>query len=156
MTSQKDILNTKLEKLIQEGNLMYGYSVFYTSSGEYMKGQEYEHWISNAQILLNTFFIDNPLKMKFDTAASRAVGNGESYFETMMGVLHALKGNLDIVFGMDANDLFKGKKFDKIFISHSSGDKDYIEPIIQLLNDIGLPKKVKRFSVVHLKAIIYL
>ncbi|MCK8824686.1 toll/interleukin-1 receptor domain-containing protein [Fuchsiella alkaliacetigena] len=104
---------------------------------DYISGEEYERWISKCIAILNDNFPSHPLTSKFMEASEEAVGGGESYFNTMIGVLQALKETVEKSF---ETNIFKGENFEKIFISHSSKDKEYVELLIQLLNDMGIPK----------------
>ncbi len=72
-------------------------------------------------------------------ASNSAVGNGTKYYYEINSVLKVLlntKIDSRDEITEDSNQII----YEKIFISHSSRDKDYVEQLIQLLNDIGISK----------------
>lgn len=99
----------------------------------YLVGEEYETWISKCIVILQKYFKQSELYEKFIQASKEAVGNGDNYYDTMIGVLKALEQS-DIC--LTKSD----RPIDKIFISHSSNDIEYVEPLVRLLNDIGIEK----------------
>lgn len=134
-------IKQKLNKLINEGNDVINKS--YHPAGEfnisYYDGELYEEWISRCELFLDNHFSGIPLVDKFKQASKQAIGNGKSYFETMIGVLRALLKECDNIITDDKKD----RKIEKIFISHSTNDKEYVGLLIQLLNNIGIPKDKK-------------
>lgn len=134
-------IKQKLNELINEGNDVIDKS--YHAGGEfigsYYDGELYEEWISRCELFLYNYFSRIPLVNKFKEASKEAVGNDKSYFETMIGVLRALLKECDNIIRYDKKD----KKIEKIFISHSNNDKEYVGLLIQLLNNIGIPKDKK-------------
>ncbi|MGE7614879.1 hypothetical protein [Paenibacillus sp. NPDC101420] len=89
---------------------------------------------------MNKYFKDSPLNEKFQKAAEVAYNRGETHYENMMGVLRALQKLPIDASSNDISQAFEGQTYEKIFISHSSSYVEYVEQIIQLLNDIGIPK----------------
>lgn len=137
MTDKKKILISLILKGEDVKNRNY---ISNGSSPSYIKGSEYEKWISECQGVLEVFYSDHPLKNKFIAASNRAVGNGLSYYDTMKGVLEALKSMEEMGIDMVDKEKSNKKPIDKIFISHATEDKEYVREIIQLLNDIGIKK----------------
>lgn len=137
----EDSTLTTLEELISVGPQIKAAGTRSSDFGSYITGEEYEFWISRCLIFVNKHIGNtHPLSKKFNEAADSAYNNGSHYYETMMGVLRALKTSpLDSMSVNQSRD-FTGKAYEKIFISHSSTDAEYVEQIIQLLNDIGVPK----------------
>lgn len=134
-------LENYLSELINEGNTVAKNNTKGSQFGIYIDGQEYETWITKSSLFLNKFMVGNPIVEKFDEAAKSAVGNGEEYFYTMIGVLEGVKNSLEVIFSSTANKSYlDSAPFEKIFISHATLDKDYVELVIQLLNDMGVPK----------------
>lgn len=67
--------------------------------------------------------------------------NDEKSFVQIRGKLLAIEKNIDLYYEtepMNMVDTGKVGKMKKVFISHSSGDKDYVEKIVELLTDIGM------------------
>ena len=126
-----------LKDLIEEGKKVRQTNFFKTSIASYIKGPEYDRWISKCIIFLNNHFSEHPLKEDFMTAGKRAPGNGESFFNTMIGVLEAIYEMGELVVSKDITEPIK---FNKIFISHATVDQDYVKLIIELLNNIGIRK----------------
>ncbi|GAB6927107.1 hypothetical protein JCM10914A_10900 [Paenibacillus sp. JCM 10914] len=135
-------VSDRLAKLIGQGNLIISSSYVETEFGSYISGQTYNQWISSCIIFLDRHVgSDKELVKEFKEAAKDAPGYGLNYYNQMMGILKAVHDSIeDVVTTPNSNTSFSGKTFDKIFISHSSRDADYVEHIIQLLNDIGIPK----------------
>ncbi|PFB01855.1 TIR domain-containing protein [Priestia megaterium] len=137
MNDRKRILN----KLILKGeDVKTGNYISNVSSPSYIKGPEYENWISECQGVLEAFYSSHPLKNKFFEASKGAVGQGLSYYDTMQGVLKALESMEEMGISIEGLEKKNNKPIDKIFISHATEDKEYVREIIQLLNDIGIKK----------------
>lgn len=123
----------KLKGLIDEGEEVLSNSRHIESyTGlDYYKGEQYEKWISEGKLLLYNYFKDNPLTHDFNEAASRAVGYGKDYYDTMIGVLKALYEDKQYL-----STKKEGRK--KIFVSHSSKDVDFTNKFVNLLKKIGV------------------
>jgi hypothetical protein len=137
----KEFIKNYILNLILEGNDVVSKNLRGTEFGEYINGKDYEAWITKSGLFLNEHFKDYQVTKKFDEAGTRAVGFGREYFDTMIGVLEGLIDSLEII-GLTTKDntFSNSTPFEKIFISHATMDKDYVELIIQLLNDMGVPK----------------
>lgn len=85
----KSITET-LNDLISEGYSVKSSCIEYGEYDSWISGATYVEWISTCLILLDKYFDNNPAKEKFIEASKSAVGNGESYFDTMIGSLQAL------------------------------------------------------------------
>lgn len=119
--------------LIQESQNVKQRATKVTSYATYLDGCEYEIWISKCTALLEKNFSHSSLYQKFIKASEQAVGNGISYFDTMLGVLTALHSS-------SVNIKIEGSLIDKVFISHAANDIEYVEKLVRLLTDIGVGK----------------
>lgn len=130
-----------LVELIEEGKNVRNRNIKNEGRyGEFINGLEYETWISKCTLFLSQHYNENLLFNKYLEASQNAVGNGSGYFDTMIGILQALIGASEI---KTKNKKTTKKEINKIFISHSSKDSEFVEHIIDLLNKIGLPKDSK-------------
>lgn len=134
-------IKEKLDLLINEGSEVINKSYQGRDSfgGAYYGGGLYEEWISRCELLLGNYFKGQTLVDKFNQAASKAIGEDKNYFDTMIGVLKALLKDCDMI----KTEIVSDRKIEKIFISHSSNDKEYVGLLIQLLNNMGIPKDKK-------------
>lgn len=83
-----------LESLITEGEQVKARNGKNSSmGGYYITGEEYETWIAKCIIFLEDHQgeFSQTLIDRFRKASERAVGNGEEYYNTMMGILKALE-----------------------------------------------------------------
>jgi hypothetical protein len=135
-----DSMMSTLEELITTGPQIKAKGHKRTDFVEYITGEDYEFWISRGLVFMNKYFKNSALYEKFIKAAEVAYNRGEAHYEIMMGVLRALQKSPMDASSNDISQAFEGQTYDKIFISHSSSDAEYVEQIIQLLNDIGIPK----------------
>ncbi|WKA60287.1 toll/interleukin-1 receptor domain-containing protein [Planococcus shenhongbingii] len=107
--------------------------------GGFITGIEYNSWIEECKMFLKKYVSDTEILSSFSKASERAVGNGESHFNQMTAILNSLKKyDLDAV--VTQKDEVKSEKIDKIFISHSSKDIEYVSALVDILNDIGIKK----------------
>lgn len=134
------VVLTKLHDLIAEG-----YSVkevcYSPGSGDYwstgyISGEKYITWLQKCKIFVKANIQDKELYEEFAQHADSANGNGVSSFENVTGMLKAL----EIYEFRKTVETEKTNKIDKIFISHSSKDVEYVNLLVQLLNDIGIKK----------------
>ncbi|MEC2054267.1 toll/interleukin-1 receptor domain-containing protein [Peribacillus psychrosaccharolyticus] len=141
-----ELMDTKeqLELLIQEGIKVKQKNQQTGSYGiTFISGAEYVTWIEKCKIFIKKNVSDPEIQENFITSAKRANGNGESYFNELIGILKALKV-------YDFNEAIKNvvnkvdNKIEKIFISHSSKDIDYVYALVKLLNSIGIKKSQKQ------------
>lgn len=64
--------------------------------------------------------------------------NDRKYFDALKGKLLAMKDNLDKYYADTGRQAVQGEKPPKIFISHSSKDKEYVSKLVELLDGMGL------------------
>ena len=64
--------------------------------------------------------------------------NNRRYFEALKGKLLAMKDNLDKYYADTGKHAMQEEKSPKIFISHSSRDKEYVSKLVELLDGMGL------------------
>lgn len=80
-------------------------------------------------------FISNTISIleKFDGYSDRR------HFDELAGALKAICENIDYYYGAENKNMgLEEKKSKMIFISHSTADKKYIKPFVELLEDLGL------------------
>jgi TIR domain len=80
---------------------------------------------------------DKEIYDAFLEKAKRANGSGEGVFDEIIGRLKSL---LSYDFSLSEQKQVQHHKVNKIFISHSSKDVEYVKLLVQLLNDIGIKK----------------
>ncbi len=133
-------LKKGLESLIEEGYLAKEKCLVERAGGiKYIKGVEYVSWIEKTKLFLRTNIKDEELYRNFTTTAKNANGQGSRFFEEMIGTLTAL-------ISIDSSELEKkanDNKVKKIFISHAEKDKQYIDKLVSLLNNIGIKKSAE-------------
>ena len=64
--------------------------------------------------------------------------NDKKYFTALKGKLIAMRGNIEKYYAEGGASEVAQTKAPKIFISHSTKDKPYVEKIVALLDDMGL------------------
>lgn len=64
--------------------------------------------------------------------------NDRKYFGELKGKLLAMKDNLEKYYAGTGRHTMQEEKHPRIFISHSSRDKDYVAKIVELLDGMGL------------------
>lgn len=82
-----------LDKLIEEGVAVRQscYTPKSTYGGDYLSGEAYETWIAKCIFYVEENSKSATLTQRFLRAAENASGNGPEHYNTMMGVLKALK-----------------------------------------------------------------
>lgn len=110
--------------------------------------QEFQIWIQELQFELQNIIEKTNDQFIKDTLEVVSVDfngwNDRQYFNTIKSKLLVLEKNIDKYYpksGMDGVDKKLSNKEPKIFISHSSEDKLYVEKIVDLLEFIGLDEK---------------
>ncbi|MFH0070695.1 toll/interleukin-1 receptor domain-containing protein [Peribacillus sp. NPDC056705] len=107
----------------------------------YISGADYIAWIEKCKLFIKKHVSDTEIQENFFNIAKGANESGETPFNSMIGILTALQ-DYDFtptpVVHTDIN-----KKIDKIFISHSSKDIEYVTALVDLLNNIGIKKSDK-------------
>ncbi|WP_245804418.1 toll/interleukin-1 receptor domain-containing protein [Shouchella oshimensis] len=132
----------RLEELIAEG-----YSISqndYTPlshdlTGDYISSDNYVAWLHKCKIFIKKNVSDIDIYNEFNDVAKNANGNGQFYFDQVIGLLVALK-TYDFKEETQLEKIRSNNKIDKIFISHSVKDVEYVKSLVQLLNDIGIKK----------------
>ncbi|EJT6171155.1 toll/interleukin-1 receptor domain-containing protein [Clostridium perfringens] len=124
-----------LQDLINEGNTVLEIAINNNGnySGIYYNGIEYESWISKCELIIEKYYKNTCLEEKFKKASKIAVGNGREYFDTMIGILNALKTTEPII-----NNKIITKKQRKIFISHCSKDRPITDKLVDLIKGMGV------------------
>lgn len=129
-------IKTTIDDLIKEGeaviiNCPKGNGI----SGEYFCGEDYEKWINKCIIVLKKHYINEEVTKNFINASESAVGNGKKYYDTMIGVLKAISEIEDMgIVTSNTNE----KKNKKIFVSHSSENRNITDKFVELLKIIGV------------------
>jgi len=100
----------------------------------YFDGEEYEKWISKCIYIMEQYFQDSKWCDKFMQASENAVGDGKKYYDTMIGVLKAISESEDIELLYGANK----EKNKKLFISHSSKNRNITDEFVELLKGMGV------------------
>lgn len=138
-------LKDKIEQLITIGTEIQKteFQESDSSSGmlipEHISGPNYDKWMNDIKLLSTRYLSDYPLYPEImDCFNHRHNTWGTKAFKQMMHILDSM---------LNDEELFKPQMLpsetastsapEKIFISHSSLDREYIEPFIDLLNQIG-------------------
>lgn len=96
-------------------------------------------WKQQVLLELNEICNDDPFIKATIKLASRFNGyTDRKIFDEFSGALLAIKGNIDKYYKQELMEGVMEEIEKMIFISHSSADKDYIEAVIELLEDLGL------------------
>lgn len=129
---------TTLEQLIKEGSNVR-ITCYHTSqyTGEYLTGEAYEIWISKCIIYLEKNYAGSTLTNTFKIASKDAIGSGLSIHDKLIGVLKAIQEmGQDVEIQDNKTECVNNEP--KIFISHSSLDKNYCTLLVDLIHDIGI------------------
>lgn len=146
MLQEKEIdimdVKTELQLLIQEGYTVKQ-KCYVRSNGEfygdYISGEDYVAWLQKCKIFIKKNINDREIYDEFADQANNADGNGQDVFRKLIGTLKALEFyEFSEETEVEISNL--NNKIDKIFISHSSKDVEYVKLLVQLLNDIGIKK----------------
>lgn len=137
---KKDMdVKQELEFLMQEGHDVKKKCFVRTSEGIYdhISGADYVAWIERCKMFIKSNGVDKEVYEKFLSYSEKANGNGDEYFDGMIGVLASLKN-----YNFTKEEVHKliDQPITKVFVSHSSKDAKYVVPLVQLLNDIGVKK----------------
>ena len=125
----------KIVDLISEGE-----SVIQISKNDglydrpFFTGEEYEKWINKCIYFMEKYFKGSKWYERFIRASESAVGNGEEYYNTMIGVLKAIMESEDLG-SLHKKEKEKNKK---IFVSHSSKNRNITDEFVELLKVIGV------------------
>jgi hypothetical protein len=131
-------INKELDLLVQQGYLVKNECSKQGAYGViYISGSEYVAWLQKCKMFIKKNVKDREIFDEFADLAKNANGNGESEFEEVIGSLKALEA---YDFSETRKEELSSNKIDKIFISHSSKDVEYVKLFVQLLNDIGIKK----------------
>lgn len=135
----EETLKEIITKLIEEGMAIREHDAKMSLyGGLYLSGSEYEFWVTKCVDLVETNFKEHHLRDKLIQASKKAVGNSTTYYDEIISVLKILENVKPKQQISESDD--EPIKYEKIFISHAAKDKDYVEQLVQLLNDIGISK----------------
>lgn len=124
----------KLDGLIVDGKqLIEEYYKAPQESYGRVRGIKYETWMGKVKMFVDTELKGNSLKNELEALYKKRNNYlGTTAVEKVIGVLCALQ----------SADVVEGEKREmKIFISHSSNDKNYGDVLVELLRGIGLKKE---------------
>lgn len=103
---------------------------------------EFTLWIQRVQMELQDIvdrtgdqFVGGALEV---SQANYDGWNDRKHFEALKGKLLAMRDNLDKYYADDGRHAMQERKSPKIFISHSSRDKEYVSKLVELLDGMGL------------------
>lgn len=103
---------------------------------------EFQIWIQNIQLELQEIVDrmgDHFVADTLECAKLHYNGwNDKKYFTALKGKLIAMRGNIEKYYAEGGASEVAQTKAPKIFISHSTKDKPYVEKIVALLDDMGL------------------
>ncbi len=140
-----DFLN--LIEQIEGIEALFQRSPSYYSSGvpsvpNVYKKTEFQQWIQRVQMELQDIVDrtgDNFVAGALEEAQKTYDGwNDKKYFLVLKGKLLAMRDNLDKYYADDGRHAMQERKSPKIFISHSSRDKEYVSKLVELLDGMGL------------------
>lgn len=125
----------RMKNLISDGESVIQISKNVDMYGiEYFSGEEYEEWINKCTYFMEKYFRDSNLYDNFINASKKAVGNGKRYYNTMIGVLKAVMESEEAL-SLNIEGKEKNKK---IFVSHSSKNRNITDKFVELLKVIGV------------------
>lgn len=106
---------------------------------------EFQDWLQQVLFYLQSIFDKTHDKFVWDTInvckKSMSGTNDRRIFNEIAGKLKSIGKNIDkyyIVDSIEERAVKKMNKTPKVFISHSSKDKEHVELIVQLLREMGL------------------
>lgn len=103
---------------------------------------EFQMWIQNVQLELQEIVDRTGDQFVVDTLDCAKLDyngwNDKKYFTALKGKLTAMGGNIEKYYTEEGTSEVAQTKAPKIFISHSTKDKPYVEKIVALLDDMGL------------------
>ena len=103
---------------------------------------EFQMWIQSIQLELQEIVDRTGDHFVADTLECAKFNydgwNDKKYFTALKGKLIAMRGNIEKYYMEGGASEVTHKKAPKIFISHSTKDKPYVEKIVALLDDMGL------------------
>ena len=108
---------------------------------EYIAGPKYDQWSDELKIFNSHVLINHPLHDKLENLCD----NHNNIFGAHRQIMSLLKTvEADDEFWNDlnsgeVNEMGESEKPRKVFISHSSKDKEYMIVFVELLEDIGMP-----------------
>ncbi|SHF15180.1 hypothetical protein SAMN02745784_02980 [Tissierella praeacuta DSM 18095] len=82
-----------LNELIKKGETFYNQVQSSEFGGDYIKGEDYEQWITEVAIHMEKESLPSVIKNRLDKTLENAVGNGAEYLETILGILKAVNKN---------------------------------------------------------------
>lgn len=138
----------KLDELIEQGKYVKKVNfVKVTEPGlaipDYISGEEYDIWMNNVKIFTSKYCRNHTLYDDImNTYKRRKNSWGTDAFDDVMSYLTSLRNDNDFINNIhsDKTDSTSSRdvKTEKmIFISHSSLDIDYVNLLVNLLEDIG-------------------
>lgn len=107
---------------------------------EYIAGPKYDQWSDELKIFNSRVLINHPLHDKLENLCD----NHNNIFGAHRQIMSLLKTvEADDEFWNDlnsgeVNEMGESEKPRKVFISHSSKDKEYMIVFVELLEDIGI------------------
>lgn len=111
---------------------------------------EFVQWIQRVQMELQDIvdrtgdqFVNGALEVSQENYDG---WNDRKYFDALKGKLLAMRDNLDKYYAIDGRHAMQERKAPKIFISHSSRDKEYVSKLVELLVGMGLDQTQIFFS----------
>lgn len=112
----------------------------------YLSGLKYDTWMNKIKIFALKECLDHTLYQDImDTYNSRKTSFGFTTYDNMMSYLNALKSDSDFIMEQSTQDSITNASHQTrekmIFISHSSADIDYVQSLVELLEDIGFKGK---------------
>lgn len=109
---------------------------------------EFANWKQQLQFELESICADKnnrAIESTLDIIKNKFMGyTDKQAFSNLKGALSAIKNNIDQYYPLSVSNPNKNKS-PKVFISHSSEDKEYVECIVDLLECIGLRDKSQLF-----------
>ena len=103
---------------------------------------EFQMWIQSIQLELQEIVDRTGDHFVADTLECAKLHydgwNDKKYFTALKGKLIAMRGNIEKYYAEEGASEVAQTNAPKIFISHSTKDKPYVEKIVALLDDMGL------------------
>ena len=80
-----------IEELIKEGYEIKRNCTKNGYAGSYISGESYQHWLAYCTRYLQQYYSNDLQTDRFAEVAKKADGNGETYFNKLIGMLNAIK-----------------------------------------------------------------